>query len=64
MIIAALALSVIAIGAIIVSFRRLPHCPECGSHNIDEYPSHGICRLCGKRWEEPRRFGSHGGSDL
>ena len=64
MIIAALVLTIIAVGAVVVSFRRPPRCPDCNSPDVDEYPAHRICCICGKRWEEPRRFGSYGGSDL
>ena len=43
---------------------RPPQCPLCKSPDVDEFPCHCICRICGSRWEEPKRFGSHGGCDL
>ena len=44
--------------------RRL-QCPGCGSTQIDEYPLERwcVCRSCGKRYDEMKRFGN-GGSEL
>ena len=55
---------VVASGAAVVMLCRPARCPGCESLHIDEYPAHCVCRVCGERWEEPKRFGSHGGSDL
>jgi hypothetical protein len=64
-IIGALVLAFIGSIATVIAFVcRPPICPACKSKHIDEYPAHCVCRLCGKQWEEPRRFGSHGGVDL
>jgi hypothetical protein len=59
----ALVLSVIAVGILLLVCRP-PQCPQCGSHNVEEYPAHGVCRLCGRQFNWEHRFGSHGGQDL
>jgi hypothetical protein len=56
-----------AIGAVATALAlgaQRPCCPSCQSPEVDEYPAHGICRECGKRFEWVKRFGSCGGSDL
>ena len=64
-IIGALVLTVIgSIATAMALLCRPPICPGCKSPHVDEFPCHYICRLCGQRWEEPRRFGTYGGSDL
>jgi hypothetical protein len=51
---------------ILATCGRRPQCPTCGSAQIDEYPLERwcVCRSCGNRFDEMKRFGSHGGSDL
>jgi hypothetical protein len=48
----------------ILLFVCRPRCPECGSKDIDEHMDHGICRLCGKKFDWNDRFGRRGGADL
>ena len=52
-----------AIATTVAMLCQSPQCPGCESRDIEEYPAHCICRICGERWEEPKRFGRHGGSD-
>jgi len=61
---AALLALIATLATTIVLLCRPPKCPACKSPNVDEYPWHCICRTCGKQWEEPKRFGTYGGSDL
>jgi len=64
-IIGAALLACIAIAATAIALLcRPPACPVCKSREVDEHPWHCICRTCGQHWEEPKRFGNHGGSDL
>jgi hypothetical protein len=61
---AALLASIAAAATAMVVLCRPPVCPVCKNREIDEHPSHCICRFCGSRWEEPKRFGTYGGSDI
>ena len=59
---AALLAFVASVATAIAFLCRPPVCPACKSLKVDEFPCHCLCRICGERWEEPRRFGSHGDS--